>query len=288
MGNAVVKVARNELFDLSYRIHLLFPKKNYYQVMSIGETIHRVKEEQLSLIRFGDGELAIIRGRNAAFQEANKELAEKLKEVLMFNDEGLLIAVNDIFGSLFMYRKLSRTFWKEHLFFYRKYYKMYLNKDRLYANAFFSRGYLTLEDRSNSGKWFSEIRDIWKNKTVLLVEGCTSQNGIGNDLFDEVREIHRVWCKGKNCYQDYHKIKAICLKEAQYVEVVLLSIGATAKPLALELYLSGNRVIDIGNLNLEYQAFLDGIKEKRQSFISGEEKVMIDSVIMKQIVADFS
>ncbi len=285
MGNAIVEVSRRVLFELSYRSHLLFPKHNSYRVMSIDETIRRVKEERLSLVRFGDGELAIIRGRNAAFQEADSELSEKLKEVLVYHDEGLVVAVNDIFGRLSMYRKSSRLFWKEHLFFYRKYYRKYLCEDRLYGNTFFSRGYITLEDRSKSGEWFSEIRDIWKNQSVLLVEGCSSQNGVGNDLFDEVRDLHRIWCREKNCYQNYREIAAACLKEAEHADIVLLSIGAAAKPLALELYISGNRVIDIGNLNLEYQAFLDGIEEKRRSC---EKKRPVEESVLRQVVADFS
>ena len=42
----------------------------------------------------------------------------------------------------------------------------------------------------------------------------------------------------------------------------LLALGAAAKPLAEDLFLKGYRVIDIGNLDMEYEWFLRGAKNK--------------------------
>lgn len=260
--NIMEQFFRNVLFGIDYRLHLVFDRKSHYRVMTIGETIRKVQNEQLSLIRFGDGELVLIRGKSIPTQKSDQVLSKQLAKVLSTDETGLLIAVPDIFRGVSAYQKKSQHFWQEHLFFCRKIYCKYLNQSRLYGNAFFSRGYLTLRDHSECEKWFREIKKIWDEKAILLIEGATSYNGVGNDLFSKANKVQRVICKSKNCFVDYQ----IILKKAQEIkcDIILLSVGATSKPLALDLFHAGYRVIDIGNLNVEYIAFCNGLDSKEK------------------------
>ena len=89
-----------------------------------------------SLVRFGDGEIKLISGKEIPLQKPDQRLIERLKEILQTEEQGVCIALPDIFSGLSAYTDRSRNFWMEHLLFHRKEYKQYCS-NRKYENAFF-------------------------------------------------------------------------------------------------------------------------------------------------------
>jgi glycosyltransferase family protein len=96
---------------------------------------------------------------------------------------------------------------------------------------------------------------------VVLVEGEYSGLGCNNNLFKNVKTIRRILCPAKNAYRKYNDILSEILKQDKD-KVILLSLGPTAKLLAFDLYKKGYRVLDIGHIDIEYEWFLAGAKEK--------------------------
>lgn len=245
-------------------------------VLSIDETIRRIREENLSMIRFGDGEITLIRGRSLAFQGGSDQLAEDLRTALQATDPGLIVTIPDIFGpqSLEQYVPASREFWKDHLLFCRKIYYENCRSDIEYGTTSISRCYITLQDQSRCQKWFNEIRQIWAGKDVTIVEGAGSHTGVTNDLLDTATSVQRILCPPRKAYDSYTEIMEVC-RRIDKNRLVLLAVGPTAKPLGLVLFREGYRVLDIGNLDTEYEWFLAGNKDKvkipKQSVLTVEE-----------------
>lgn len=55
----------------AYELHVLgsrIIRKSRIQVLSVDETIRRIREQNLSVIRFGDGEINLIRGISVPHQ----------------------------------------------------------------------------------------------------------------------------------------------------------------------------------------------------------------------------
>ena len=52
------------------------------RVMSVDETIDELINTDKSLVRFGDGELLMIRGGDVHFQKANLQLSSELAEII--------------------------------------------------------------------------------------------------------------------------------------------------------------------------------------------------------------
>lgn len=249
------------LCDISYRLYKNKILKNKIRVSSIDETIDRMINSDKSLVRFGDAEISIIEGRTTKFQEYDNQLAHRLSEILRYQNEKIIVGIPDIFDSLELYTKQSKKFWKVHLFFSRKTYEKYCDSDKTYANAFFSRLYYVFEDKENSEKWFRRIREVWKGKDIVLVEGEATHTGVGNDLLCDAGSIERILCPSLNAYLAYEKIKEACL-EIEKEKLILLALGNTAKLLTDDLVKAGYRVIDIGNLDLEYEWYLRNAEGK--------------------------
>lgn len=245
-------------------IYWLYEKrilKQDLQVMSIDETLDELLRTEKSMVRFGDGEIVMICGIGLYFQHASAEFSKRLADILRYQEDGLLVTIPDIFNGVGHYRKNSEVFWKDHLMFFRKVYKRYCDPKRKYGNTSVTRCYISLLDRQPSRQWFEKFKLVWKEKSVVIVEGEGTHNGAGNDLFDGAREIKRILCPAENAGDFQEEILAACL-DMPSDALFLLSLGPAAKLLAQDLFHAGRRVIDIGNLDMEYEWFLMGAEEK--------------------------
>lgn len=261
---------------LASLVYFLYEKgvlHNRIRVHTIDETIDELLSTEKSMVRFGDGEIVMIKGVDLMLQKASPEIGEGLAGILEYPWDDLMVTIPGIFDTLSDHHKASRKFWKDHLLFCRKTYEKYCNPDRIYYTTFVSRCYYFGKDRSLCDGWFAKIRKIWENKDVVIVEGTKTHNGVGNDLFDSAASIERIICPPSDAYSALPAIIEECV---QYDKdrLFLLSVGVAAKFLAVELFQRGYRVLDIGNMDLEYEWYIRQVPDKvplEKNNIVGEE-----------------
>lgn len=261
---------------VNYKINtLLLTNRKRPHVLSLEETISKTKKENLSIIRFGDGEMSLIANHDLAFQKSNPLLSEKLSIVLQSNDPKLLICIPGVFESLNNFNKTAFWFFLHHLFKYGYIWKNLLGKNQVYGDAFITRPYLTYKDKSLSSKIFSQMMSLWENEDVVLIEGTKSRLGVGNDLFKNVKSMGRILCPPENAFSKYNEILETALKTDKN-KLILISLGPTAKVLGYEMFLQGYRVIDIGHIDMEYEMYLNKqdriVKIKYKYFNEIEER----------------
>lgn len=243
---------------LAAAAYFLYEKKimhNSIRVHSIDETLDELLNTEKSMVRFGDGEIVMIKGKNLALQQASPEISEGLSEILKYPYDNLMVTIPDIFTTLSAHRRESRQFWQDHLLFCRKIYERYCNPNRIYGSTFVSRCYYFAQDKGDCGRWFAKIKKLWENRDVVIVEGSRTHNGVGNDLLDSAAGIERIICPPSDAYGSLDQILSECEKYSKD-RLFLLSAGVAAKFLACALYKKGYRVLDIGNLDMEYEWFL--------------------------------
>jgi hypothetical protein len=73
--------------------------------------------------------------------------------------------------------------------------------------------------------------------------------------------VSRVLGPAQNAFTQFdHILNFACVQSKE--QLILVAMGPTAKPLCYELALNGFQALDIGNLDVEYEWFLRGAKEK--------------------------
>jgi glycosyltransferase family protein len=244
-----------------YLFHEKILRDNKIKVHSIDETIDELLQTEKSMVRFGDGAIVMIKGGDLMLQKASPEVSKGLTQILSYQYDDLMVALPDVFDTLSYYRSASRKFWRDHLLFCRKTYEKYCNPNRIYGASFVSRCYYCMEDRRNCTLWFAKIKKIWENRDIVIVEGTKTHNGVGNDLFDTARSIERIICPPSDAYSALSRIEESCEKYGTD-RLFLLSVGVAAKFLALDLFKKGYRVLDIGNMDLEYEWFVRQTEDK--------------------------
>ena len=233
-----------DLTDPELKLAVCRPK-----VLSTNNTIECLVSEHKSMARFGDGEFGIISGvQRWRFQDANRSLGKRLREVLESGNGDFLVAINPNF-----YRNnIGRSdedamgimaYMTDEV---RKQHAELLHEDRIYADALCFRNAKTMED-------FQNIKRLWDDRVCLFIEGENTGLGVGNDLFSNCKEIHRLICPSENAYDRYDEIfeKA---KEFDKDALVLIALGPTATVLSFDLFREGFQAVDVGMLDMQYEA----------------------------------
>lgn len=235
---------------------LTLSPKNFMKVI-LRNNITGIPDEEIisrlcygsSLVRWGDGETALARGKFIWFQRQDPNLGLKLKEILRQENPNLqvCIPIKVINSSSFSYiGKRRYNFWKE--FSSRVFFARYLNRN----NKNFGDSGIWYR---NSGMLFEILSKIVNNRNVLLI-------GSEERIADHMREIgfstSFLKVPDRDAYDEYPRI----LNEVQEwtrallhgAKGIVISVaGPVGKVLALELA-SEQQVLDIGHgilLNLD-------------------------------------
>ena len=232
------------------------------KVLSIDDTLQLLLKSNKSIIRFGDGEFLYIFDKiNLPFQRYDKKLAQKLINILSSDQETILIGLPSGYHSTNLLSKTGKRFWRAQIAWIYPRLRKYLRIEKIYANASITRLYAEYQDKSNCKNWFELFMKIWDNKEIVLIEGEKSRIGVGNELFAGAKSVERILGPKHHAFSKYEEL----LNVARMIEchkLILIALGPCAKPLAYELAMLGHRVIDIGNLDIEFEWYLRGAKTK--------------------------
>lgn len=267
--------------------------KQYPNVQDSHQSIQTIIDKQLSVSRFGDGELMIIRGKGWGFQKYDSELAKRLQEVLNSNNPNIAICIPDVFKDGSRFTKFVEKFWHQQLLYNLYFWNKYTLKDKLYYDSLMTRFYMDLEDKvAFPERSVTLLKKIWENQDLLIVEGVSSRLGYQNDLFDNAKSIQRILCPAENAFSKYDQILEVSAKHAKD-KLVLLALGMTATVLSFDLSNKGFRSIDIGHIDVEYEWYkMKAIKKVPVKYryvnevSSREFEDIKDNEFMNQIIAE--
>lgn len=228
------------------------------QIKSSEDLLKEMLAKRTSLCRFGDGELEITRGKERLwYQEVKQGLSVRLKEILESNEENIMIAIANDFGSLECYTEEAADAIREYLSGgTREEIIELLDEQRIYYDAYVSRPYMIYRDKEHAKRIFALFKKIWEGRSLLIVEGSYTRTGAGNDLFSGADSVRRILCPNTNAFDYYEKIFRTVRKNIHEGDLVLISLGPTATVLAFDLAKQGIQALDIGQLDNEYEWFL--------------------------------
>lgn len=231
------------------------------RICSVEDTCEEIIRTKCSMSRYGDGEFEIILGHaKDIYQKDDNGLAKRLREILLTNLDNHIVALADDYGAMRQLREENKDTIRKYMTEdKRKSHYALLDMKKQYYNAYISRPYIIYphEEREKAACRFRNLKRIWEGQEVLLVEGDRTRMGVGNDLFDNARQIKRVIAPNENAFDVYEDIYRASL---QYGEgkLILIALGPAATVLAYDLAVEGYWAIDIGHLDLEYEWFLKG------------------------------
>lgn len=258
----VIKLIAYPFISLAF----LFRKRRKFKIFDDKTVVDKIVKEGYSISRFGDGEFLWILGKNKkSFQDNSKDLSNDLKNILVNykSNKKVLIGIYGTFNDLSAHTFNSKIFWK---YFILKYGKQVYDilPDETYCDTALTRPYMDYKNKNFDlmQSKFENLKRIWNDRDVIIVEGEYTRLGVNNDLFDNCKSRRRILCPPKNAYFKYNEIVDAIKKVAKKEDLILISLGPTATVLAYNLAEEGLQCIDTGHIDIEYMWFKNGVTVK--------------------------
>lgn len=219
--------------------------------LSEAETVQRAIAGA-NLARFGDGELQICMGGNAAAQLRNPALAAELRTILLNQIKGCLVCLPDPYcgGG----KSPKRDNWRK-----------FEQSPITLGKGEFGSAFITRPDTApwiDTPEFWASVRSLWSGKDVTLV--CGNARSLRRDMMEDATSIREVWGTYRDAYgfpkktpsdERDHPEAARTIDELMEVignpgHTVLICLGPTATCLAARLAKKNVHAIDLGHLGM--------------------------------------
>lgn len=226
---------KNRLLNGIMKSFFTFGGSKSNNILNEKETVDYLLRTKKSLIRFGDGELLIMRGSSIHYQKYEKQLGTNLQYIMKKynNDSNYLLALpkqaldHNIIKYIF-----HGQFKKTYLIFFtfRYVYKKYLDNNlNVYGDSFVFR---------KKNEYYYSL--LWKGKkNVVFVHNSSKYFDIFKNMYGFNKNCYFVEIPSHNCYsriEDIEKKMADILEKLDLANtVVLISAGPTAKELIIRI-----------------------------------------------------
>ena len=146
-----------------------------------------------------------------------------------------------------------------HLLRTAKHHHAQSRPDGAHRNTSVSRPYTHHRDDMVAVQVFSQIRTLWTNKNVVVIEGELTRFGVGNDLLNDAASVKRIIGPAKNAFEKCDLIIEEARKQPEGT-IFIVALGPAAKIIAYELS-NQFKTLDLGHLDIEYEWYLRKMKE---------------------------
>lgn len=244
--------------DLIENILYYIPESNVIRpkILDKKSTIDLLVNSNLSLARFGDGELSLVRGFSIPYQDYDKELANKIINILENKQENLLVGINHwYFYCQYDPQKndFSKRFEMEAVPIFRKELLKHINLNTTYCSADINGlGELTEVD-------YNKLKQIWNDKKVLIITCKEALKRIEYNIYDNAKQVDYILVPNKNSYSKYNQTLN-SIKDYNKDTMIILMCGPLSKILASDLSNIGYRALDLGHLMKSYDYHRKNIK----------------------------
>lgn len=222
------------------------------------ETIQLLMEKPKSFARFGDGEIAIIQGKDCSFQEYQPLLAKKLLKLLQEKREDVYIGLNrSYFHSPLVYSENNHRFYRLYGTRYRRFFLTVCDKNNTYLDACCFGGYFRLPEDYDFDQLYERNKKLFSGKKIAIVAGAGILKKMKHDVFSYAMEKIVIEAPSVNAFSEYDAIIEKIRNTVSVEYIICLILGQTATVMAADLTDFGYIAWDIGHLAKDYNAYME-------------------------------
>lgn len=240
ISNSLLKGLHDQI-SLQVTNDIFIDMANFFhgKLLSIKETVQLIHDKELSISRYGDGEIMVMLSKNGpGFQKHDWKLMRELREINLSNND-LLVCYAGLVPEEIWWDRFWTKYWAKCKFFLQR---------EIYGDALITRPEaFHLYGQEIVNLW----KRIWQNKNVCFVTGEGSLMNTNHIMFNNINSTKFIYTQPRNCYECIDEIFNQC-KQQMNVDMFLIALGPTGTILANRLYQAGYRALDIGHLNNSY------------------------------------
>lgn len=251
-----------KIINLPKRIYRSMESRRYraggYQnkllILTSWQTIELLSGTRRCFCRFGDGEIAVMRGEGIAFQKADRELGMRLVEILRSEEEQVLVGINYFYlNPVEGVNGFTQNF-LNCLQMQRKFLIKNCSKKRMYIDAAITQMYQNYNEY-DFDTHFQKMQKLFENQNITLICGESVFNDIQYNALDVCESVEYLYGPSRDAYDQYDELlkKALAVDKERIICVIL---GPAAKVLVYDLYKNGRIAWDIGHYLKDYDSYM--------------------------------
>lgn len=253
IGEKLIKFPKRVYRHFESKIYLEGRYSNKIDILTTQQTLELLEKEKFSFLRFGDGEIAIIKGKPIPFQEYNPDLAQRLSELLKVKDDKLKIGIpyyymtpvenlNDFTKGFARALPSQRSFLMKNC-----------RKDMTYIDTCITQIYQTYETYDFEN-YYTKMQQLLSDKDITVVCGEGVLERLEYSALDVCKSVEYIYAPSMNAYSEYDEILKQILRTDKN-RLVCIVLGPTAKVLVYDLYKEGYQAWDMGHYFKDYDAY---------------------------------
>lgn len=231
--------------------------------MNFLETLNYIRENKVSMTRFGDGEMRMMLRfeYKLRFQRNSLALRKALRETIEYaqaNPKKILLGFPHPYEDTH-WTGVWVDIWEEA--------QEIFGKSKTLGDAHVSRPVFFME---HGLEGVEAWRSIWAGKKVSIITGKGSRFELVSALFDSAASTDFIWSAPVNGFEDLDRVVEEVSKSSS--ELFLISLGPAGTVLAARLAAEGKWALDIGHISDSYLNVFEGQAWPESKSLTGRKR----------------
>lgn len=257
-----IKELSAKLAKFPKRVHGRFERGSYEKgkyekklnILNTDETLSLMEQEKISFLRYGDGEIAIMQGYSIPFQEYDERLAQRLRELLKTNLEGLRIGIPYYYLHPVKNLNAFTARFAGGLAAQRRFLCKNCRQDMTYVDTCITQIYQTYETYDFQN-YYQRMQKLLEGRNITIVCGEGVLDRLEYKAFEVCESVEFVTAPSMNAYAEYEELLTRVLSTDQK-RLVCIVLGPTANVLVCDLHQKGYQAWDMGHYFKDYDAYM--------------------------------
>lgn len=236
-------------------------------ILNREESLDEIVRMNCSFVRTGDGECKIMLGKDQPFQKYEKEIDERLRQILSTPKEGLRVGINrNYYISL---NGQSADYYRRFAYDFRKIYSQFLNPDMVYIDSTFTSDIGLARRNAKTDLHYKKWCNLFKDRDIAIVCGDGILNKLEYDVFHMAKTKTIVNAPRINAWDEHEELIQKITESVSRDTVIVFILGMAGKAMIPELMDYGYTCWDVGHLAKYYNAYMSEMvwtKEARAEF----------------------
>ncbi len=259
----IVFLTEKILDDGIYHYNLSHPDRSGLQILSKEESMRLIAKKNISFVRFGDGEINLLKGIDQPFQNCNKDLQASLFKLLNTPRRDLLVGLNRGYYLPFN-KELINEYYKRNAFEYRRFFDENCSKDALYID-----GSCTFYEFGNHSpeaeKFWNGWKELFREKALTIICGEGILNKIQYDVFEFAKSKEYIYGPRINAWYKHEEIMKRIKESVPKEKLLIFILGMAGKAMIPEVTDLGYVAWDIGHLAKGYNAYMTNMEATKEN-----------------------
>lgn len=254
----IVYLTNKILDDAVYEYDRLSPNYRPLTILSPENTFDLIQNHPKSFVRTGDGEIKLMMGMDQPFQKYEKEIADRLLELLQHPREDLYVGVNRNYFIPLM-ELGNPEFYRRWAYEYRTFYRAHCCADATYLDSTFtsmSGG----ASREMQALWYEKWKDLFAGRDIVIVCGEGILDKLEYDIFEKANSKRLIQGPRISAWDQHDALMREITTTVSKDRILVFILGMAGKAMIPELTDLGYLCWDVGHLAKYYNAYMTNME----------------------------